>query len=224
MCQKELLDNLGTLLPIVLSVVVVIQNGIIARRNEELQKEIHNRDIANQAHEDILIVYRTYYDFCDTIFSSHLHDYVRLADVTRIQALVVNLFDLKRRIIQNLDMARMLFSKEDKETFEIIEDRFNGQIRAVDKYQDYILSGRLEKISSNAWSTILENKNLIFVDQVKYSFQELLKYPDLYDEYIELCNTDEFKDIQKTMNSVMELHSYDKYDKYFEKYLFLKKL
>lgn len=52
--SRDILDVIGILLPIILTAVLCVQNGVIAYRNRKLQKHIHNRDIVNQSHEDIL--------------------------------------------------------------------------------------------------------------------------------------------------------------------------
>ena len=68
--QRDLLDIVAVLVPIFLSVIIIVQNKIYEHRNTELQKRIHNREWSQQYHDDILLVYNTYYEFCDVIFNS----------------------------------------------------------------------------------------------------------------------------------------------------------
>lgn len=61
--QKDLLDILGILIPIILTVLIIVQNNNYEKNNQKLQKQIHNRDIINRFHDDVLRIYNTYYDF-----------------------------------------------------------------------------------------------------------------------------------------------------------------
>ena len=220
--HRDCLDILGILGPILVSVIVLIQNSIIARRNKELQKSIHNRDIANQAHEDILRIHRTYYDFCDIMYA--FYESVRHADIGRVNALLNDTYNLKKRIIINLDMARMLFERKNPETLDLIKDSFNLQIKVIDMFQDYVQSGRLAVVAESAWDTVLENKNQLYCSITRYNISELSKDPQLYSKYVDLCNTEELKSIEKVMNEVIEKQDSDEYYKAYEKYLYLERL
>ena len=220
--DRDCLDKLGIIGPFVVSILVFIQSWIIARRNNKLQKLIHNRDVANQAHEDIFRIHRTYYDFCDVIYV--FYENVRCADIGRVSASLNDTYNLKKHIIQNLDMARMLFERKDPETYKLIKDAFNSQIKVIDMFQDYFLSGRLAAVTEKAWDKVLENKNELFRSIARYNINELIKIPQLYEEYIALCNTDELKDIKKAMDTVIEQQESDEYTNAFEKYLYLERL
>ena len=65
--QKDLLDILGILIPIILTVLIIVQNNNYEKNNQKLQKQIHNRDIINRFHDDVLRIYNTYYDFTYTV-------------------------------------------------------------------------------------------------------------------------------------------------------------
>ena len=68
--QKDWFDVLTAVIPILLSVILGIQNIIYERRMTKLQKMIHNREWAQQYHGDILLLYNTYYEFKDVIQAS----------------------------------------------------------------------------------------------------------------------------------------------------------
>ena len=55
--QRDLLDIISILVPIVLSGIIIVQNKIYEHRNVELQKRIHNREWSQQYHDVILLVY-----------------------------------------------------------------------------------------------------------------------------------------------------------------------
>lgn len=61
--QRDWLDVIAILVPIVLSMIIIVQNKIYECRNIELQKRIHNREWSQQYHDEILLLYNTYYEF-----------------------------------------------------------------------------------------------------------------------------------------------------------------
>ena len=218
--SRDWIDIGGTLIPIIISLFLLYQNHVISQRNEILQKQIHRRDILNQAHDDVLKIYRTYYDFCDALFTSNLAESVRHADVTAANYHLQGIYNMKREILQNLDLARLLFSQAEFDTFAIIEDRFNNMIKLLDMYHDYIFSRRLDAVSENAWNTVLANAgNSLYKDTMKYNYQELRKNLQMYNNFVALCRSPELEAINKQIDIVIEKHSYENYDKYFEKFL-----
>lgn len=77
-----------------LTVVIIIQNIIYSNRSDKLQKQIHNRDRINQYHNDILMIYNTYYEFCDTIFTSGFANNVKSANISWAFTWINNLLKL----------------------------------------------------------------------------------------------------------------------------------
>ena len=131
---------------------------------------------------------------------------------------------MKRGILQNMDLARLLFVKTESETFTIIEDRFNSMLKLLDMYHDYIFSRRLDAVSENAWNTVLANSgNKLYTNTMKYNYQELGKNKRMYDNFVALCRSPELEEINKQIDVVIEKHSYDNYDKYFEQFLRIEK-
>ena len=96
--QKDWFDVLTAVIPILLSVILGIQNIIYERRTTKLQKMIHNREWAQQYHEDILLLYNTYYEFKDVIQASGFENNVRSGNVNAAFGGINNIQILKTNI------------------------------------------------------------------------------------------------------------------------------
>ena len=222
--NRDWLDVVGILVPIILTIALFVQNSFLFNRSEKLQKEIHNRDLVNQAHEDILRIYRSYYEFNDFLYASQFAERVRHGDVSFANSFLNNLFDLTNHMYQVRDLARLLLSANEPETYNAIASCIDNEIEILQKYHSYICSGRLYEASENAWNTVLASSVEDYQAFAKYNYQELYKNSNRYNNFLSLCKTPELEEIEALLKKDNELHSYDNYDAYFEKHLRLEKL
>ena len=216
--QRDWLDIIAILVPIVLSIIIVMQNKIYEHRNAELQKRIHNREWAQQYHDDILLVYNTYYEFCDIIFTSGFSHNVEIGYVNAAIAWINQLQILKMNILRRKDLAKLLFQKKNPEMFNVIDACFNKENEIIDKYIEYISSGKLLEVSENAWDRVMQNPLM------KYNYSVLRQDQRMYDDFVQLCQKDEFQEIKKLLDDDRKLHEYDNFHKYFEEYFAVDKL
>lgn len=216
--QRDWLDIIAILVPMVLSVIIIIQNKNYEHRNVELQKRIHNREWSQQYHDDILLVYNTYYEFCDAIFNSGFSYNVEIGYVNAAIAWQSQLQTLKENILRRKNLAKLLFQKKNSEMFKVINACFNREIEIIDKYMAYIFSGKLLGISENAWNRITQDP------LIKYNYLALQQDQRAYNDFLKLCQSDELKEIKKLLDDDMKSHNYDNYDKYFEEYFAVDKL
>lgn len=216
--QRDLLDIISILVPIVLSGIIIVQNKIYEHRNVELQKRIHNREWSQQYHDDILLVYNTYYEFCDTIFNSGFSYNIEIGNVNAAIAWINQLQILKMNILRRKDLAKLLFQKKNSEMFNVIDACFNKENEIIDKYIDYISSGKLFEVSENAWNRITQNPLM------KYNYSVLRQNPGMYDDFVQLCQKDELQKIKNLLDDDKKLHEYDNFHKYFEDYFAVDKL
>lgn len=217
--KRDWLDIIGVLLPIVLTVVIIVQNRIYSCNANRLQKQIHNRDRINQYHDDILSIYNTYYDFCDTIITSGFEYNVKSGNFDLAVAWTDNLITMRLSIGRKMELAKLIFGRSNEELYSIIEERFKLSIRIIEKYLEYINSGRLLAVSENAW--IVVTLQAPMATNLKYNYAMLVQHRDLYDNFMKLCKSEELKEIQTLLEEHQEKHSYDQFDKYFEKYFSL---
>lgn len=219
MHQRDWLDYFSVLVPILLTIVIIAQNKIYERRNEKLQKDIHNREWSQQYHNEILILYNTYYEFCDTVISSGFSFSVRCGNVNAANALMNQIQILKVTILRRKDLARLLFGKKNPDLFKVIDACFENENSILDRYIRYVSSGTFWRVSENAWNTILPGS--LFQ---RYDYGMLQQNPTAFDNFIKLCRSGELEEIEKLLQKDSDMHSYDKYHSYFEEYFSIDKL
>ncbi len=220
--ERDWLDVIGILIPIILTIVIIIQNIIYFNRSNKLQKQIHNRDRINQYHNDILMIYNTFYEFCDVIFTSGFANNVKSANISLASTWINNLNTLRLSIGRKIDLSKLIFGQSNKELNCALEERFKLAIEIIDKYLMYINSGRLLEVSENAWVTIIP-QNPIGIT-FKYNYEALAQNATMYSNFMKLCQSKELEEIETLTKDYQAKHNYDNYDKYFEEYFTLDKL
>lgn len=211
--QRDWLDIVAILVPIILSIIIIVQNKIYERKNVELQKRIHNREWSQQYHNEILLLYNTYYEFCDVIISSGFSNHVKGGYVDAASAWINNLGTLKMNIMRRKDLAKLLFEKKNPDLYDAICKCYENENSIIEKYLSYILTGRLLEVSENAWNTVIAGNMLL-----KYNYALLQQNRNNYENFMKLCQSDELMEIENLLKHDAELHSYDNFDKFFENY------
>lgn len=217
--QKDCFDIVTIILPILLSFIIIIQNIVYNKRTTALQKMIHNREWAQQHQDNILLLYNTYYEFIDVIYSSGFNDYVRSGNVNMALGWMNSIQLLKTNILRRKDLAKLLFKKKNENLYNIIKNCFEQEIKIIDKYITYLSSGKLFIISENAWNTVCQT-----VSAAKHNYQWLLQNSNAYDNFMKLCYSEEMMEIEKLLKENEKLHSYENFDKYFEEFFAVEKL
>lgn len=219
MCEKTLLDYVATFLPILLSAMLIIQNHIINNRNKKLQKEIHNRDVRLRQHDDILSIYSVYYEFMDLMYTSNFAFEVKQGNVNFVMNFRNTLIQMRTIIFKKLDLAALLFKRSDNKLFTLIEERYKLSIEIIDKYMKYI-NGDFNSVASQAWNKIcIINPNII---QGNYFL--LHQNQEISNDFLKMCETNETKELDDLLTKHRDLHTYENYDIYFEKYLGIEEL
>lgn len=219
MNQRDWFDIGTVVIPIILSFVIIIQNILYANRTSALQKMIHNREWAQQYHENILLLYNTKYEFIDIINSSGFSNNVRIGNVNMTLGWMGNLQTLRINISRRKDLAKLLFEKKNKDLYSVIKICFENEITIIDKYIMYIMSGRLSVVSENAWNMVCQG-----MPAFKYNYQWLFQNGNIYDSFMKLCRSEELVEIERLMEENEKLYEYEKFDKYFEEYFSVEKI
>lgn len=219
MCEKTLFDYISTFLPILLSAMLIIQNFIIDSRNKKLQKEIHNRDIRLRKHDDILKIYSVYYEVSDFLYANNIVLGVKEGNVPYITNCRFHLVLMKNNILRKLDLATLMLKNSDNELYEVVKYRFEFVAKIIDKYIDYIDSDFVS-VSLQAWSKISQLYPLV----QQYNYTLLYQIQNCLNDFHKLCETSTTLELDELLKQYAELHNYDKFDIYFEKYFDLKEL
>ena len=163
------------IMPIVLSIIVIIQNIIISKRNEKLQKDLLNNEIKIKRYDIILNAYTTYIDSLSKIPTTKEGITAMLKENEQMNKLVYDILNERDKVILETNKLRLLL-KDDTDLIKII----------LELEKSYI------EIANNLLEAYIYNKKL--------DIDKMLEKTDTYKKLLQ----------------------YDNYDKYFEKYLFLK--
>lgn len=220
--KKDLWDVAGILLPILLTIVIIIQNKMYSKRTDDLQKRIHNIEQKNQYHDDILRIYGTFYQFCDEIIGSGFAHNVKCWDINSAYKQIDKVNFLRLSIGRNLDLAKLIFGKSNQELFDIIDTRIKLETEIIDGYLKYINDGVFSAVATKAWAAVVPVNE--FSPITKYDYNQLMQVPNKYEVFLKMCESDEIKEIEKMTEDLIKKHEYDNYDKYFEEFFSLNEL
>lgn len=214
--KKDWLDVVGILLPILLTCVIIFQNVIYYFKTKEIQKKIHSDEWKKQFHDDVLRVYGTYYVFAEAIHDSGFAWFVRCGNYNMAISHRNHLLNVRDNINKNLDLARLIFGKNNEDLYRMVEKRIKLQTIIIDKYVEYLNSGKFYEISEKAWNTCISSQSIPIVR--KYDYGYIQTNADAYDILLKLCESKELQEIETYLKECVEMHHYDNYDKYFEDY------
>ena len=207
------------ILPIILSIIVIVQNIIYNKQNEKIQMQISDRDIKLKFYDAILNIYNIYtqgfyklIDLKNNIIIYNIEDsnyYVSLLNKTK------DGLEFGYKMINAFKQSRLLFNKSDEKIIERLDELQQIYSEFLYKYSNMIYDGNLVKIAKNAWSKVVSaypeiqigNRDMLLKNNVASKF------------FKELCTTDEVEEINELFEKYNEKMHYDNFDILFEKYL-----
>lgn len=208
----------GIVVPILLTSITIFLSIRMDRRNKELQKQIHNRDAANQTREVVIDIYQSFFhafsvvqqagDNVAGVFVSGQSYYpwgVAVESAFKDVALAYN----KTKLLFEEDKAFIGYIRKCWSSFSDINDAVNR----------YISSGIATQTVGAAWSTFSQ----------KYAIQPgnyfaLYQDPVWGEEFKKLCDNSYTQDIQRKINAYKELTGRDAFDEGFRKYVRVQEL
>lgn len=224
---------LGIFVPIILSIIVLLQSCIQNKKNiqlqeqieqnsERLQKELSEHEERVQMRGDILKIYD---DFCFAqsvivggggkihVIFSNFNNY-GTNNILNIPTQWIN--DVNRAInlvSQAVNKSNLLLPSSDEDLRKILEETYE-KIKAIrDKADFYFRSGRAYSVSEAAWTAIAP------YNIGRHDYYTLMNNPPIYENFLKLCANDSTNEIEQLIKELRPLFDYDKFDKYFEPYL-----
>lgn len=229
-----LITVIGTLVPIFISILVFIQSYRQNKKNidmqkqmdemeRKLQKEICDREIKAQMHGDILKIYDDFTLAQNTITSVENKVHVIFSNFiyyngnnTPLQW--VNNISLSINLISKAtNRANLLLPASDKELRKILKKILDKYNELKDKVDRYYYSGEAFSTVNSAWQRIVSSSNI----QI-YNYDVLMNRPTDYEDFLNICDNKQTKEINKIITEILPLFDYEKFDQYFEPYLQMK--
>lgn len=204
---------MGIILPCLLTVISIVLSVRMHKDNEELQKQIHNRDVLNQTRETALNIYDAFIKgrlLLDEAGSNVANVFTTTKSYYAWASKVENFHN---EIIVYYNRAALIFS-DDEDLIEYLNTCRVAFCEAYNMINEYVNSGVPEKLIKEAFRTIL-NENV--VNDISYI--RFLDDPEKIKKFTEVCESSETKKIQELMEKYKELVTGVTIDNLFKKYV-----
>lgn len=204
---------MGIILPCLLTVISIVLSVRMHKDNEELQKQIHNRDVLNQTRETALNIYDAFIKgrlLLDEAGSNVAYVFTTTKSYYTWASKVEN---MQNEIIVYYNRAALIFS-DDEDLIKYLNECRVAFCDVYNAINDYISSGVPEKLIREAFRTIL-NENVIN----DISYIRLLNAPEKKKKFTDACESSETKKIQELMEKYKELVTGETIDNLFKKYV-----
>lgn len=225
---------LGILIPIILSIMLLLQSHRQNKKNNQLQKQIeqNNKKLQKELSEheervqmrgDILKIYN---DFCyaqsvigrgrgqiNVIFSNFSSYNASYAPNIPMQW-INDVHYATSSTCQAVNRSKLLLPPSDEDLRNVLEEMYEKIKEVRDKAEFYYNSGNAYSASETAWNTITPSSGIS-----KYNYPAFGSNQPAYDSFLKLCINDSTKEIEQKIEELLSLFDYDKFDRYFEPYL-----
>ena len=208
------LSSLGPLILTGISVFIACRQH---KQNQNLQKQIANRDFANLLRQNVLEVYNAYFNGLRVVYQA----IGNLADIfASPQALQQWTFELQKAYETMscfYKQAKLMF--DDAQLLQALETSFNKFNDLYIRVNQYYHSGLPIVTMNSAWFSVSPKYGINIWDYVTLS-QNL----PAMEEFWKLCDNRHTQDILKLMEAFKASMEDETFDKYFKKYIRINKL
>ena len=219
--------------PVTLTILSWWLNYKTSKQNEELKKDLHNRDVKNQTRQTIIQIYNSFLDALSVVESANvmiifispqfIQNWSGL--VSNSCTSIVRAFNQANIIIDNPDMIKYLEKCKSvfvalnssviqytntPMPFQIIQ---NAWITVWQKYpQRYQCTSTGNALGMNYGNSFCQDYSLLYQNSA-----------DL-EEFKKLCESDYTKNIKKNIETFVDLVTDEKFDNYFKQYVQIQKI
>ena len=221
--------------PIVLTILSGWLNYKTSKQNEELQKNLYNRDVKNQTRQTIINIYNTFLDALNVAEMASSNLMIVFISPQFIQSWSKLVSNACNPIIRAFSQANIILDDSDMINYlSKCKEAFVTLNNSVTQYTNTPIPFQ---IIQNAWSTLWQkypqryqytNTGNILGMNLSNSFCQ--DYSLLYqnsadlEEFKKLCESDYTKNIQKNIETFVNLVKDKRFDDYFKKYVQIQKI
>ena len=222
----------GIFVPIAISLAVVVISIFQNKKNKELQEKINEqneclqreltqKELKVNMHSDIMKIYD---DFClaqNALLLMGGKSYVVFSNFNTENGInlpfsyVTGLNTALNTLFQAVNRAKLLIPEQDSKFRNALENILKEYKSLKKQIDTYYYTGIALNVSTLAWQQITQSYPYIPM----YNFGMLLENQPVYNAYLEKCKTATTVEIDNKTAELLELFKYEKFDKYFEKYL-----
>ena len=204
----------GILVPIIISIAVIVQASVQAGNNKKLQKHISDREVKVQMHSDFLNIYDAFCTAQNTIGKAQDNISVIFSNQNDAFQWTNELIAANNGVCQAMNRARLLLPNKDNEFLLVLQTVFYKYRDLRETVLYYINSGEATNCRNQTWAKISQTYGIVFED-----YATLVKTPMAFQDFIKLNSNDTTNKINDLIKELIPLFEYEKFDKYFEKYV-----
>lgn len=205
------LSALGPLILTAISVFIACRQHW---QNQNLQKQIADRDYKNILRQNALAIYNDFFNGLRVVYQAVGNVAEVFSTPKSLDMWARELQTAYEQMTASYNHARLML--DDDKLMEVLKRTYNCFAELVDEFNSYCGSGEVYSVIGNAFR----------IASSKYGVKnelELFLNPAAKEEYLKLCYTDIAKKIHGLMQAYIEAMADDNFDVYFKKYVQLEK-
>ena len=205
------LSALGPLILTAISVFIACRQH---RQNQNLQKQIADRDYKNILRQNLLAIYNDFFNELRVVYQA-VGNVAEVFSVPKVLSKwALELQTAYEQMTASYNHAKLML--DDDKLVEVLRHTYDCFTELYDEFNSYCGSGKVYSVIGNAFNAI----------SAKYGVEDeiaLFLNPAAKEEYLKLCDTDNAKKIHGLMQAYIEAMADDNFDVYFKKYVQLEK-
>ena len=214
--------------PIVLTALSIWLNYKTGKQNEELQKNLHNRDVKNQTRQTIIYIYNSFLDALNVAESANNNVMVIFISPQFIQSWSRLVFNSSTSIIRAFNQANIILDDSDMiEYLRKCKDTFVDLNSSVTQYVNTPFPFQMIQNAFDSMKSKYPQRysvGIIGINDYNFLYPILSQNVADLEDFKKMCENDYTKEIQKKVKIFIDLIANEKFDNYFKKYVQIQKL
>lgn len=214
--------------PIVLTALSIWLNYKTGKQNEELQKNLHNRDVKNQTRQTIIYIYNSFLDALNVAESANNNVMVIFISPQFIQSWSRLVFNSSTSIIRAFSQANIILDDSDMiEYLRKCKDTFVDLNSSVTQYVNTPFPFQMIQNAFDSMKSKYPQRysvGVIGINDYNFLYPILSQNVADLEDFKKMCENDYTKEIPKKVKIFIDLIANEKFDNYFKKYVQIQKL
>ena len=214
--------------PIVLTALSIWLNYKTGKQNEELQKNLHNRDVKNQTRQTIIYIYNSFLDALNVAESANNNVMVIFISPQFIQSWSRLVFNSSTSIIRAFNQANIILDDSDMiEYLRKCKDTFVDLNSSVTQYVNTPFPFQMIQNAFDSMKSKYPQRysvGVIGINDYNFLYPILSQNVADLEDFKKMCENDYTKDIQRKVKAFIDLIADEKFDNYFKEYVQIQKL
>lgn len=211
--------------PIVLTALSIWLNYKTGKQNEELQKNLHNRDVKNQTRQTIIYIYNSFLDALNVVELENDKIMVIFVSPQFFQSWSRSVSNSCTSIIRAFSQANIIL--DDSSMIDYLKkckDAFADLNSSVTQYVNTPVPLQMIQNAFDSMKSKYPQRYLAGINDYNFLYQILYQNAADLEDFKKMCESDYTKDIQRKVKAFIDLIADEKFDNYFKKYVQIQKL